>query len=500
MLWGTSWTGVLILVQFVVKIVRGLVIPRVLAPANYGLWNSLGLVLGYAHYADLGMQQQLNKRLPYQYGKEGSAGYWNLASRGTSWTICVTLAIAIALLVVSFFYQGDDAWFYQKAFRLLALAIVVQNAHALLTVLLGTLEEFRIVAISSNITEVFGLVAAVVGVLTIGVLGLVWAFLLAELVGALYCMPSLWRLGLPSLRWKLRGITVMIREGLVLLGVALLEQMMMTVDQLFILRFFPKQEFGIYSLGLFLVSVLISIAAIFLASQPRILELWGAGQKEQSRQINEASVALYVLASALCVAFFLPLTDFMVHFYLPKYTSGITVFVLMPAIAIARGPVILLRSHFLVHNRERRLIAFQACGLLSTAILDGLIIWQHWDMIWIVAASTAGYSLTGALMFFDFEREGHTMGRAKYAVLLASLAGVVAVSVFYQLRASVSSDVLRYIAETLGAALAYLLLIVTVMAVTWRSWLRSLRFYAGGAKIPFVTAFWRRLAATTRNV
>lgn len=492
LLWGTSWMSVYTTVYCLVKIVRGLVVPRLLVPATYGLWSSLSVVLGYTRYADMGVQQQLTKRLPYQLGKEGSAGYWDLASRGITWMTCVTIAVSTGLFVYSFMYQGGDAWFYRPAFRLLALVIVAQNAHALLVTLLVARQEFRIVALSSSLTDVLALITAICGLLTIGVMGLIWALFLAELAGAFYCFYHLSCHGMPRPRWQLRGVTRLIREGLLLLTVALLEQMMMTVDQLFVLRFFPKHEYGLYALGLFIVSTLIAISGVFLTAQPRILELWGAGEEEESRQTIETNIALYILTTALCVAPFLLLTAFMVHFYLVEYAAGLEVFVLMPAIALARGPVILLRSHFLVHNYEKRLIAFQICGLLLAMLLDGLIIWQGWSMSYIVLASTAGYLLTGALMFLDFERGRWAIGRAKYAMLVASLAGVIGVFLFYQYRETQQND-LHHIAKALSASLAYLILIISVFWITRRSWLHNVRLFIDGAQSPLLSGVRRKL-------
>ena len=48
LLWGTKWAGIQVTWQFAIKIGRGLIIPKLLDPANYGLFTSLGVLLHYA--------------------------------------------------------------------------------------------------------------------------------------------------------------------------------------------------------------------------------------------------------------------------------------------------------------------------------------------------------------------------------------------------------------------------------------------------------------------
>lgn len=495
LLWGTSWTTLYTGVNILAKLARGLILPRFLLPATYGLWSSLSVILSYTPYADLGVQQQLDKRLPYHLGKDGVAGYWDLAGRGIAWVTCSTLAAASLIFVASFFFQGPGAWFYRTALRILALVIVARNARALLTTMLVARQEFRAVAISGSMTDVLALALAIGGLLTMGVIGLVWALLLSEIVGALVCLCYVWSLGLTQARWQLQGVAGMIREGLWLLGLALLDQTMMNVDQLFLLGFFPKEQYGTYALGLFIVATIIAISGIFLTAQPRILKLWGAGKKDESRRMVEVNLSLYIIVAALSVAPFSLLTDLMINHYLQHYAAGLPLYVLMPVIALARGPVILLGPHYLSNNHERRLLAFRAAGLLLAVALNVLVVWRGWSLACIVLASAAGYLLTGALVFRDFERFSESVGRAKYAMLLASLVGVVGLFLFYEYR-SQQSTAARYAAETLGALLAYLALVCGVLIATSRSWRGNLRLFNEGASFPLISSLRERLGGT----
>jgi len=492
--WGTSWIGAYTAVNFLIRLARGFIIPRLLIPATYGLWSSLSVVLGYARYADLGVQQQLGKRLPYELGNKGQIGYWNLSSRGISWTICTSMAISAGLFIYSYAYQGADAWFYQPAFRLLALTIWVQNARSLFSVLLVARQEFRIVGTNGALTDVLGLVLCVPGLLIIGVMGLVWALILSELLGTFHCLYHLCKFGIARLNWEMRGVAKMIREGLLLLGVTFTEQIMMTVDQLFLLRFFSKSEFGIYAVGLFPVGALIGISGIFRTAEPRILELSGSNQKEQSIRIVEASVVLCIIVSIICVAPFVLLIDLLVHFYLKEYSAGLAFFALMPAIALARGPVIVMRSYFLSRDRERRLISYQICGIATAVLLNALIIWKHMGVPYVILASTMGYLITSGLMFIDFEKGLANFRVAKYAVHLTSLIGVLFLFLFYAKRRAQPNAIL-YLGESLIANMIYFLVMICILIATRKSWGEYIRIYFGGTRNPLLLRLKYRFQA-----
>ncbi len=64
LMWGASWAATQIVMIFIIKTLRGLIIPFILAPQSYALWATIGVLLGYLRYADLGVHASLAKRLP----------------------------------------------------------------------------------------------------------------------------------------------------------------------------------------------------------------------------------------------------------------------------------------------------------------------------------------------------------------------------------------------------------------------------------------------------
>ena len=184
---GAWWASLWVVFNQVVKVVRGLVIPKLLEPATYGLWTSLGVVLGYARYGDLGVNEQMAKRLPYRLGKDGETGYQELASQGTGWGLFTASIVAIGLFLWSFAYQGPALDFYRTALRVLALIVIAQKLRFIGGTFLRSRQDFRHLAIGAMLVDGLGLVSAITLLLLFGLIGLVWSLLLTELVVAAYC-------------------------------------------------------------------------------------------------------------------------------------------------------------------------------------------------------------------------------------------------------------------------------------------------------------------------
>src|ERR1035437_5831830 len=68
--WGMKWSSIYVGWSFFTRLIRGLVIPRIMAPAQYGLFASLSVLLNFSQYSDLGMRLSMAKRLPYTLAKE----------------------------------------------------------------------------------------------------------------------------------------------------------------------------------------------------------------------------------------------------------------------------------------------------------------------------------------------------------------------------------------------------------------------------------------------
>lgn len=477
--WSTLWIGF----NQVTKIIRGLVVPKLLDPAAYGLWTSLSVVLGYAQYADLGVNQQLGKRLPYRLARDGEAGYHELAREGTGWGFVTSGIVALALLAWSLVYEGPTPEFYRIALRLLAVAAIAQKLRFMGATFLGSRFMFREGAIGGMLVDGVGLVLAVLFLVWWGVLGLVWAFLATEFIVALYYFAQI---GFPRPSFMPSKTLPMVQEGFLLLAVVLAEQALMTVDQVFLLWFFAREEYGIYALGLFLTTVLLSASGVFLTvTQPKVMHLAGGGNLDEAKTVVRTSLTLYLVLVAGMVGVTILGMDLMVRLYLTKYQAGLQVFVLMPLLALMRAPVILLRPLFLARNLEKRLVAIEAGGLALAAVLDALVVTLHPAVMLIAAGSILGYSFVVLGMAWDLgvhakasERDGN---RFMLVITAASAVGVMGLFAFYGSVEWVQGEAFRYFTKGFLACAAYSAWMGLFIWAGRRHWMEAWRVFRHGS-------------------
>lgn len=483
LLWGTSWTGLYVASNFVIKILRGLVIPYFLAPAGYGLWASVGVFLIYFRYADLGVQIQLAKRLPVILEQDGEDEFWNRAGLGLAWNLCIDAFLAICLLIASYRYTGDNADFYRSAFGMLAVVVVLKNLRALSTAVLNARQEFGAVAALGILANGVGFVAAVFGVIFFGPLGLVASLIIVEGVGLTYGLIRLAPMGIRRIGLHFRGLIATIREGGVLLLVYILETIMMTGDQVFLIRAYDKTEYGIYALGLFIVSTLIAVSAIFVTHQPRILALTAAGKKRESTTLVEANLILYIALVVVCIPFFLFMMDLLLRYYLTDYRVGVTLYALMPVMALARGPVVLLKGYFIACHRERDLIRWQSIGLAVIIVLNLIIVAFHGSLEWFVLSTTIGYAVSGWLMNRAFRLDHIEFGRTWSFMGW----GILLMGITYALYLVLETYTLNSDAPLLGSLVTFGLVAsaaITLLYMMRKTWASSLNLFLEGNITP----------------
>ena len=421
--WGMRWYAVALGSSYIFRLARVAVVPKLLPPDQFGLASSLLLPLTYLRFCDLGVLDQLAKRLPFFRAREGEEAFRRHLSLGTGWTLPTALLAAVGLYVASFWARGPNADFYRYGLRLVGLLLVAQKTHLLLTVTLNAREQFHFSQSGTILAELTGqVIYPVVFILLFGPMGVIWALLLSEVTTSAYLLV---KAGLPRLSYALRSTITMVREGFVLFCLALSNLALITLDQVFLLRFFPIGDYGIYVAGSFLANVLSSVAILFEVNLPRVMHLTGLGREKEAKQVVASTLSLFGLAASVGV-WFGPAAALAIRFYLTRYQSGTRLYILMPLLAMARLPDLLLHPYFLARNEERRLISAHLVGILTIVAIDTLVVWQHAGIVGIALASICGCSVSSAILVVRFEGSVAAVAKhlKRYATLVAAAIAV----------------------------------------------------------------------------
>jgi O-antigen/teichoic acid export membrane protein len=156
-------------VSSVLRVIGGILQARFVGPSVLGLFNSIGLVLGYAPFLQLGVLNGLNRELPYYVGKGDQGRVRELAAAAQAWALALSVVVGAAVLAPALWYLAHGnvplaaGWatnaigvlfmFYGTTylqvtyrtghdFARLAMVNVVQNAVALALVALVALLSF----------------------------------------------------------------------------------------------------------------------------------------------------------------------------------------------------------------------------------------------------------------------------------------------------------------------------------------------------------------------
>ena len=434
---GVSWFGSFAGLLIIVRLVRGAIIPKILAPGPYGLWSSIVVVQRYLVFADLGVLAQYRKRFPLLVGqgKEEEARKMEAQTMGLVTVAAVVVALGLATAGLCIPTHRE---FYMPALLMLAVVTMLQRTRLVTMTALSARERFRLTSIASSLFTLTDMAAALSLIWVMGVIGLPAGLLVGELVtlGYLLIVFRPPRPAMPD-----RAFLGAILEGLLLLGVQFSAEFLFSSDRLMLVLLASSRELGLYSLSMFGVALLLIPSGIFLTVlQPRIMRLTGAGEHREARQILEAGLALYLLLSIAVVIVALPSFSLLLAHYFTKYTGGMVAAYILFSLVFFQGPILLLRVHYLSNNREKVLVTLQVlfgilgCGLSAAALQLG-----H-SIAGVATASLMAQALFSVALWIDFERKAAgSVGLAKYVILAGGLTVYLALAHSLSTRAEVAS-------------------------------------------------------------
>src|SRR5271157_3785644 len=97
-------------VSMLLRMVGGVLQAKCVLPAVLGMYNSIGLVLGYAPFLQLGILNGINRELPYFIGKGDRQRVNELAAAAQAWALAVGGIVGIALSGVGCWQLVHAEW------------------------------------------------------------------------------------------------------------------------------------------------------------------------------------------------------------------------------------------------------------------------------------------------------------------------------------------------------------------------------------------------------
>jgi O-antigen/teichoic acid export membrane protein len=185
----------------------GFWVARLLAPADFGLWNAASLVLVYGAYVDFGVLSAMGRDLPFYLG-QGDAQKVAVLEGAARWAT-VTGALAVAVVVAFGSFLLTRAPLARFGFCAMALVLVLQQVYTYHRTVLRAYNQFNELSRQQLLLAIFNAGLAVAGVVAFGLAGRFAAAILAQgAILAFALVRSPWRpvpkVSAADVRWLVR--------------------------------------------------------------------------------------------------------------------------------------------------------------------------------------------------------------------------------------------------------------------------------------------------------
>jgi O-antigen/teichoic acid export membrane protein len=221
---------------------------------------------------------------------------------------------------------------------------------------------------------------------------------------------------------------LMMSGSAVLLGLNFMKLILGSIDQVFILSVFPKQEFGMYSLGWFVANSASGIAGIYVSIiAPKLMRMAKGGQLKQAHRLVDLSLSAYGLVLLVAFPIGYPILYGFIQGYLPEYASALPLYFIFPAAALHQGINHILYKYYIARDKEISVIWWSIFSVLVAVLLGGAMYFGGFGLKGVLLATITAQGTLNAFMLYRFEKSASNgIQWTKYSLFFAVLLLVAA--------------------------------------------------------------------------
>jgi O-antigen/teichoic acid export membrane protein len=357
----------------IIGLVSGIWVARLLGPEEFGIWNAVMLVLGYATYTELGVLSAMGRDLPLYLGQgdlkkaaaiEGAARYTTIFG-----------AVLAAIILLSFSLFGDHSSKMTIGLQAMSLVLILQQVYTYHRIYLRSHNQFKELSQQQVLFSIATAIFALVFVIWDGLEGRLFAAILAHLLILVYAIRrNPWNV-VP--KFDLGVTWSLMRVGIPIIISGFIITMLTSIDRLMIITFLGERQLGYVGLGIILVSVVSMVPAMAIqVLVPQINFLYGSTGK------NVETLRSYVLNPPELLSVILPLVigpiclllPFVVQTFLPEYVPGITAARIVTLGTFFYGILGLTDTFLVTLGKLKQYAIFGFSVLIFNVVLDFIFI------------------------------------------------------------------------------------------------------------------------------
>jgi O-antigen/teichoic acid export membrane protein len=369
---------------------------RLVEPAVLGLFNGMGLVLGYVPFLQLGISNGLHRELPYYVGKGEWDRAYDLTASAQAWCLAVGGLTAAALLGVSFWELVQGKFNLAAGWAVYAInGFILFYGQHYLHVTYRSRNDFARLTLVTTIRRGVGLIMVLL-VWWLSFYGLCLRSLATEAV--FLVLLWYWRPVPVSPRWNWPDLRHLLKIGAPIFGVNQLYIWWTVLDSTLVLKFLGVKGLGLYALALLVGPTIQQIpAALTQICYPRMAEEYGRSGllRDLFRMVNRPMVLMTLGMVPLILIAWAALPP-ATHLLLPKYEAGVPAarWALIPAWLMCLMPALN------VFNVAKRMDLLGIAVAVGLAAYFGSLLWLTRNTISLAAFPQA--MALGRLIFLGF--------------------------------------------------------------------------------------------------
>lgn len=382
-LWGAA------IVEHLLALVRGVIVPRYLGPALYGVLGALGLITKYGAYLQLGVTTAVGREVPYAV-KQGSSNHADrLAKVGYSFNLLTSAVPAAGVVIYALVTWGRYVDVISWGLLAFACLLITTRLETYFTTVFRARRQFGAAFLFTSLKAaiLFGLV---IGFLFI--YGLYGVFLGLVVGGAVVAvMGTIWtRAGAgPWPDWSL--MRKLLPIGLPLAGIGALGFVLQSIDRLMVIHFFTPRDVGHYILGVTVVTFVYFLPMnVGQAMAPRIYGLPRDGDRRAFEEyLLEPSLFVTYLVASLGGLVIICMVPF-IRYVLPAYGPSVPVAAALLVGITCQGGVQGGAHILIAFGRFRTIAVAQGVSLVLAFALIWFAVRSGWGLVGVGAGASAG--------------------------------------------------------------------------------------------------------------
>ena len=261
-------------VSMVLRMVGGLLMGRLVAPATLGLFNGIGLVIGYIPFMQLGILSGLNRELPFFIGKGDRERAYELAAVAQAWALLLGGIVFVALTGVSGWELAHgQPWKAAGWFANAISGAYLFYASTYLQVTFRTSHDFARLAVINVINAAVALAALAI-VVVLNFYGLCIRSILISVITTAFLFK--WGPIRVKPRWNFGHWKHLLRIGAPIFAVGQVFAWWATLNSTLVLKLAGTKGMGLYSMVLLAGSALDVVpTSVSQVLYPRMAEEYG---------------------------------------------------------------------------------------------------------------------------------------------------------------------------------------------------------------------------------